>query len=889
MGNSGDGDLDIRGGSTVSNINGTVGQNVGSTGNVTVADQSSNWNNSGSLSIGGSETAAGGTGTLSIKGDGAYGGGLVTVANATKIWGSGTLDLIGGTLSTGSFDNSNGGTLNFEDGEIIINGGIFNDDLTARILDGKESGNNPTLTLKNGATVTADSLADIYVGDKMQGTLNILSGSSRSHYSLTIGNEEDATGKVKVDGTSSILDSNYINVGDYGAGVLFISNGGSVSTAVGIVLGSNSGANGKVTVQGEASSIATSLGLYVGVSGNGTLEITGGASVVTTGDSPTSGDISFEPDYTFDTVANSPGSTGVATVSGTGSNWTVASSLFLGGAPYYSQANDQYLHNLFVEGGTATLNVQAGGLVDVNETVFAAPTTQVHLAGGTITATSYKSAGTLAGFGTINSEFSGGATTISATEGTLTIGNATSASGFSTSGATTIANDTVLELRDADTAELGSSTVLSGGVLIAHNGAILGAGDSLSGYGIVVGAVGGVGDNQIATQTTGTVNFHGSFDVGTSTGTIYSNNRPTLIGAIHLSGGSLVSSTGSVLIGNNSLISGFGNFSGMTFLGPLGSTIRAEGGTLSIGSATAPNGFYTNGILEVAPGATLVLKDANSAVIDSAGWVALGDNSTAGILSAANGLTLDFGGNITGYGTVDTPDNAATPFFNNGHIAGDSLAEPITLAGYVKGVGMLDNVVVTGTDAPGFSPATVNRGSVIYNGTLEIELGGDSPGQFDQLNHILGDGIAELGGELDILLINGFEPTAGDQFEFLTAIGGVTGIFDSVELPTLDAGLLWDLNYGANEVLLSVVTINPADFDLDGDVDGDDLTDPTLGWQARYGNDLNGSDFLAWQRDFGSSVASVAAPQAVPEPRSLLLSAIACCGLFLRKSRKECA
>lgn len=58
-----------------------------------------------------------------------------------------------------------------------------------------------------------------------------------------------------------------------------------------------------------------------------------------------------------------------------------------------------------------------------------------------------------------------------------------------------------------------------------------------------------------------------------------------------------------------------------------------------------------------------------------------------------------------------------------------------------------------------------------------------------------------------------------------------------------------------------------ADFDGDGDVDGDDLTHPTLGWQARYGDDLDGNDFLTWQRQYGSSVSAVA----VPEPITLIL------------------
>jgi hypothetical protein len=70
-----------------------------------------------------------------------------------------------------------------------------------------------------------------------------------------------------------------------------------------------------------------------------------------------------------------------------------------------------------------------------------------------------------------------------------------------------------------------------------------------------------------------------------------------------------------------------------------------------------------------------------------------------------------------------------------------------------------------------------------------------------------------------------------------------------------------------------------ADFDFDGDVDGDDLDD----WQDAYGasaladadmdGDSDGADFLAWQRQFGSSVNPLAAISAVPEPTNAMLTA----------------
>jgi sulfatase-modifying factor enzyme 1 len=62
-----------------------------------------------------------------------------------------------------------------------------------------------------------------------------------------------------------------------------------------------------------------------------------------------------------------------------------------------------------------------------------------------------------------------------------------------------------------------------------------------------------------------------------------------------------------------------------------------------------------------------------------------------------------------------------------------------------------------------------------------------------------------------------------------------------------------------------------SDFNIDGLVDGDDLVDPVLGWQFRFGKDLKGSDFLAWQRHFGSAAASANASMPVPEPVSMAI------------------
>ena len=132
---------------------------------------------------------------------------------------------------------------------------------------------------------------------------------------------------------------------------------------------------------------------------------------------------------------------------------------------------------------------------------------------------------------------------------------------------------------------------------------------------------------------------------------------------------------------------------------------------------------------------------------------------------------------------------------------------------------------------PGSSPATVEFGGNAHFGaqaTLQIEIGGVTAGsEHDQINVA---GVADLGGTLAVELIDTgfgtFEPQAGDHLEIVTAMGGISGPFATEILPPLSAGLMWNLDYGANVLALEVlVEILLGDMDCDGDVDFDDIDD----------------------------------------------------------------
>ena len=203
------------------------------------------------------------------------------------------------------------------------------------------------------------------------------------------------------------------------------------------------------------------------------------------------------------------------------------------------------------------------------------------------------------------------------------------------------------------------------------------------------------------------------------------------------------------------------------------------------------------------------------------------------------------------------------------------------------------------------------------NGALEIEVGGElASSQYDLVSVT---GTAFLGGDLLLALIDDYVPGPDETFTVLDATS-LVGQYDNVNpgqrLATTDGLGTFQVNYGftsayaATELVLSDFQAGPVgDFDLDGDVDGQDFLlwqrDPIIGqlddWKANFGatlpagpvgdfdldGNVNGQDFLLWQRDpnigqladwkanFGATLPSAADKLAsVPEPLSILLLAI---------------
>ncbi len=73
----------------------------------------------------------------------------------------------------------------------------------------------------------------------------------------------------------------------------------------------------------------------------------------------------------------------------------------------------------------------------------------------------------------------------------------------------------------------------------------------------------------------------------------------------------------------------------------------------------------------------------------------------------------------------------------------------------------------------------------------------------------------------------------------------------------------------------------PGDFDNDGDVDGDDF----LAWQRSFGSEFDASDLADWQSNYGNG-GPLASANTVPEPSTAALVGFSLLGVSLRSRRR---
>lgn len=783
------------------------------------------------LAIGNAGGGAAGIGGVNLSGSGSSltitGASTLTIGNAANL-GAHTMELGGGDLTTGTGQttinrsgrmNFNGGFMNLR-GNLLIDGGVLD----------FNSGGMSLATPGQTITVRNNGLFDLNSGFNVP----------TQHVILESGGDWVQTGSLSLGASGSITlghaDSNMFLSGTLNLGGLMTINSGSFSSSspfTSTISGTgrvvqNSGTfslMGDLTISGgryefNAGLFSLASGRTLSVNNNGVFQLMsgmlfeGGRSI----EANSGGDIISTSGFTLN--AN----TGNAnfTINNAGSSLTTGESILMDGAGAF------FANLAFRNGATGALgglhlsNLTGGGsqlLIEQGAQVTSLP--GVFVAEAILPSSR--------GFIVLNGAGS------KLTTNLLVVGSSS-------------LSEANVEVLAGASLVVNSLTQLNPtGVLRVQGGsASLG---NLSPGGRIEFLSGSLSMNDLTLATGQPL---GDFAILTSDRllTVHNRLKANSGSVVHVAGsvlnaGSLQLQFGASLLGN-----GVASVNG-AISASSGTLINLGSGHLSLGSSSKVNGFYSNGDVEI-EGNTLSLLDANDAVFDSAAFVSLSvPAGGAGTLNAANGLTLDFGGNIVGFGSINTPNDPARPLINNGHLLGDSAARPLTLTGYVKGVGTLANVVVTGTLAPGLSPTILRVDgslSLASGSSLEIEVGGATPGtQYDQ---VLVTGAAGIDGMLFVELENGFTPGAAQTFNILAATSA-TGQFTNVVCGRVAT------NGGTFEVLYSGSTVTLAnfrpsagilaDFNFDGRVDNLDLD--IIGGNVAGGSsdpmfDMNGDSLI---------------------------------------------
>ncbi len=835
-----------------------------------------------------------GAGTLvlddnnSFNGELFLSGGTLSVGASNNLGNVGTnMVFFGGTLqSTGSFTNPrdvfvgpfNSGTFNVNTSTTLIQSGAITGDSTTTLT--KSGGGTFSTTGANAAAFSGDLVINggtfvVNGGDVVLNSLSLQGGAIATAtefraingadvavpFTWQIGVAAGEFGSTLVSGVNGAQRSTIRGTGGgagadlvaglNGTGSLTVLNGGLADLRDDFILGFGATGDGTAVVSGvngafrstvEANNSGANSLVQIGRAGAGDLSISSGGLVTTSGDA---------------FVGQLAGSTGTLTIGGSSggldATLDVADDIGIGGSAGSA-------------GGTADVTISAGGLLQVGGTTQIWDDGTLTLNGGSVTTTDFfKTSGATFNLDGGTFEVSGGDSVFNSS---LTYGgDEATAPEFRATGGADVAVEFSWQI-GASGGEFGS-TVISG-VNGVRRSTIRGTGGGggadlvvgLNGTGTLTVSDGGLADLRddfiLGNGSTGSGTVVVSGVNGAFRSTVEANN----------SGANSVVQIGRAGIGDLSISSGgLVTTSGDAFVGQLASST----GTLTIGGNSG--GF--DATLDVADdmgigGTTSTAGGTGDVTITTGGLLQVGD-----ALKLWGAGTVNLLGGTLDATTIDDTEGG-TFNFTGGRLQVDTFTGSLINQG--------------GTLAPGNSPGTtvITGNYDQLSGTLEIEINGLAAGtNFDFVSVA---GIATLGGTLDISLIDGFVPTLGDTFEILTA-GSVSGQFDVEMLPS-SGGLFWNVNYGTTNVVLEVLSSFTADFDSDGDVDGDDLAQ----WQGDFGindssdadgdADSDGVDFLAWQRQFGSGGGMpLAAASTVPEPTSLLLAALGMLTLSVRRKR----
>ncbi len=287
-------------------------------------------------------------------------------------------------------------------------------------------------------------------------------------------------------------------------------------------------------------------------------------------------------------------------------------------------------------------------------------------------------------------------------------------------------------------------------------------------------------------------------------------------------------------------------------------SVDGDADDIAISTTLATGWHHVVGVIDLAAGDDSISLYLNNAFVGS---VAGNVNDWAGGNIFGLGRIADAATGLTGPANDFHGDIAAARFYANvpfGDTEVDQNYQTLLFEG----------------GAPGVPPVTLAiEGNWTQETGASLELDVLNSTKFDR---VVVTGTATIAGELTVAPADDFATNLGDQFIIVEA-DTLTGQFDTVSLPTLTAGKMWQIGYSDTGVSL-FVTVS-GDYNGDGRVDAADYTV----WRDRLGQSVadltsadgngdgqvNAADYVVWRSNFGSQVPASLELSNVPEPAAI--------------------